>query len=96
MRTASETSKTRPFGSQPSRKPTYKEQRSLEAQKRELAELPHRIETLEAEQHRLTALMAGAAFYQQDSAEIARSVQRLKELEAELRRAYLRWEELEG
>ena len=40
--------------------------------------------------------MAGAAFYQQDSAEITRSVQRLKELEEELRRAYLRWEELEG
>ena len=79
----------------PARKLTYKEQRALEAQKRELAELPHRIETLEAEQHRLTGLMADPAFYQQDSAEITRSANRLKELEEELRQAYPRWEELE-
>jgi ATP-binding cassette subfamily F protein uup len=75
---------------------TYKEQRLIEAQKRELAELPHRIESLEAEQHRLTSRMAEPAFYQQDSAEITRSANRLKELEEELARAYLRWEELEN
>jgi ABC transport system ATP-binding/permease protein len=80
---------------QPSRKLTYKEQRSIEAQKRELAELPYLIETLEAEQHRLNSLMADPAFYQQDSVEIARSAKRLKDLEEELRRAYLHWEELE-
>jgi ATP-binding cassette subfamily F protein uup len=79
----------------PARKPTYKEQRAIEVQKRELAELPHLIETLEAEQHRLTALMAAPAFYQQEGAEITRSANRLKELEEELRRAYARWEELE-
>ena len=78
-----------------SRKLTYKEQRQLEAQKRELADLPHLIETLEAEQHRLTTLMAAPAFYQQDSAEITRSANRLKDLDEELARAYLRWEELE-
>jgi ATP-binding cassette subfamily F protein uup len=78
------------------RKPTYKEQRAIEAQKRELAELPHRIEILEAEQHRLTALMADPAFYQQDSAEITRSANRLKELEDELKSTYRRWEELEN
>ncbi len=78
------------------RKPTYKEQRSLEAQARELAELPGRIEALEAEQHRLTSRMAGPAFYQQDGDEISRSAGRLKELDEELRQAYARWEELEG
>ncbi len=81
--------------SQIPRKLTYKEQRQLEAQKRELADLPHLIETLEAEQHRLTTLMAAPAFYQQDSAEITRSANRLKDLDEELARAYLRWEELE-
>jgi ATP-binding cassette subfamily F protein uup len=40
--------------------------------------------------------MADPTFYQQDSAGIARSANRLKELEQELKQAYLRWEELEG
>jgi len=76
--------------SQPSRKLTYKEQRSREAQQRELADLPGRIESLEAEQHRLTSLMADPAFYQQHSDEISLSAARLKELEEELQRAYAR------
>jgi ATP-binding cassette subfamily F protein uup len=78
------------------RKLSYKEQRALEAQKQELADLPERIEALEAEQHALAAAMAGPAFYQQDSAEITRSVERLKALEEALAEAYRRWEELEG
>jgi ATP-binding cassette subfamily F protein uup len=86
-------------GDQPSsdspRKLSYKEQRALEAQKQELAELPQRIETLEAEQHRLSAAMADPAFYQRDSAEISLDAARLRELELELSRAYKRWEELE-
>ena len=77
------------------RKLSYKEQRAFEAQQRELAELPHQIETLEAEQHRLAAAMADPAFYQRDSAEIAQAVQRLKDLEEALAAAYRRWEELE-
>jgi ABC transport system ATP-binding/permease protein len=75
---------------------TYKEQRQLEALKLELAELPGRIESLEAEQHQLTAHMARADFYQQDSAEIASAANRLKQLEDELAQAYARWEELEN
>jgi ATP-binding cassette subfamily F protein uup len=78
-----------------SRKPSYKEQRALEAQKQELAELPQRIETLEAEQHRLSIAMADPAFYQRDSAEISLAAARLKELEVELSQVYKRWEELE-
>jgi len=81
---------------QPSCKPTYKEQRSLEAQQRELAELPGRIESLEAEQHRLTARMADQTFYQQAGDEISRCAGRLKELDEELGQAYARWEELES
>lgn len=78
-----------------SRKLSYKEQRALEAQQRELAELPQKIESLEAEQHHLSAAMADPAFYQRDGSEIARAVQQMKELEEELAAAYQRWEELE-
>jgi len=77
------------------RKLSYKEQRALEAQQRELAELPHTIEQLEAEQHRLSAAMAEPAFYQRDRAEIAQAVQQLKDLEDQLAAAYQRWAELE-
>jgi len=77
------------------RKLSYKEQRALAEQKKELAELPKRIETLEAEQHTLAAAMALPTFYQQDSAQIAQASNRLKELENELAQAYQRWEELE-
>ncbi|HSQ40100.1 MAG TPA: ATP-binding cassette domain-containing protein, partial [Anaerolineales bacterium] len=77
------------------RKLTYKEQRALEARQRELEELPHKIESLEAEQHRLSAAMADPAFYQRDSSEIAQAVQQLKDLESDLAAAYKRWEELE-
>lgn len=78
------------------RKLSFKEQRALEARQRELAELPGRIEALEAEQVRLTAVMADPAFYQRESAEIAQTASRLHALEDELARAFLRWEELEG
>jgi ATP-binding cassette subfamily F protein uup len=77
------------------RKPSYKEQRALEAQKRELDELPGRIEALEMEQHQLSADMANADFYQRNSTVIAQAINRLKEIEDELADAYQRWEELE-
>ena len=84
-----------PGQSEAPRKPGYKEQRALAALKQELADLPLRIEKLEAEQHNLGSAMADPAFYQRDSAEISRDAARLKELEDELRLAYARWEELE-
>jgi ATP-binding cassette subfamily F protein uup len=77
------------------RKLSYKEQRALEAEQRELAELPQRIEQLEAEQHTLTVAMAAPTFYQQDNAQITQAISRLKALEEELAFAYQRWEELE-
>jgi ATP-binding cassette subfamily F protein uup len=78
-----------------SKKVSYKEQRALEAQKRELAEMPRRIEKLEAEVHSLADLMATPTFYQRDTAEIMRVVAQLKDLQDELAAAYQRWEELE-
>jgi ATP-binding cassette subfamily F protein uup len=78
-----------------SKKLSYKEQRALEAQKRELAEMPQRIEKLEADLHALTAEMSTPNFYQRDSAEIARAAEQLKTMQDELNQAYARWEELE-
>ena len=84
-----------PKDSSAPRKLTYKEQRALEAQKQELAELPQRIESLEAEVHALSAAMADASFYQQESAKITSTVDKLNQLHDELASAYQRWEELE-
>jgi len=78
-----------------SKKLSYKEQRALESQKKELVELPHKIEKLEADIHALTIEMASPAFYQNESAEITRAVNQLKEMQDELTAAYHRWEELE-
>jgi ABC transport system ATP-binding/permease protein len=78
------------------RRLSYKDQLALEAQKRELSELPTRIESLETEQHHLSEAMASPAFYQQDSAEITRTITRLKQIEDDLAQAYARWEELEN
>jgi ATP-binding cassette subfamily F protein uup len=78
-----------------SKKLSYKEQRALESQKKELTELPQRIEKLEADIHALTVEMASPSFYQRDSAEITRVANQLKEMQDELVQAYDRWEELE-
>ena len=95
-RKPAEAPKTRPDAAEAGpRKPSYKEQRALEDQKRELDELPARIQALESEQHQLVADMAAPAFYQQEAGEIARAAARLQELENELAQAYARWEELE-
>jgi ATP-binding cassette subfamily F protein uup len=88
-------SEAQPASESISKKLTYKEQRALESQKKELAELPQRIEKLETDIHSLTVEMAAPAFYQQDSAEITKVVNQLKEMQDELTQAYHRWEELE-
>lgn len=71
------------------RKLSYKE-------KRELEELPGKIEILEAEQHELNRKMEDPAFYQQGSEVITNAVNRLEELHNELSALYQRWGELEG
>ncbi|MDN3518682.1 ATP-binding cassette domain-containing protein [Aquisalimonas lutea] len=73
----------------PARKLSYKE-------KRELEQLPGRIEALEAEQAELSERMADPAFHRQEADAVARATQRLQEVEQELEQAYQRWAELEG
>jgi ATP-binding cassette subfamily F protein uup len=65
-------------------------------ERRELERLPARIEELEQRQRELQASTADPAFYKQEPATIARCMEELRALEAELETAYERWEELEA
>ncbi|HVA51800.1 MAG TPA: ATP-binding cassette domain-containing protein [Pirellulales bacterium] len=71
------------------RKLTHKE-------KQELAALPRRIETLEAERREMHEAMSNPAFYQRPGVEIAQDNAQLSALEQELAAAYDRWEALEA
>ena len=64
-------------------------------QKRELDELPQKIDTLETRQKEFYEAMSDPLFYQKDKAEIARVKANLDRVEKEIETAYLRWEELE-
>ncbi len=73
----------------PSKKMSFKEQK-------ELVELPKAIEKLEAMQHELQSLIADPAFYQKSAETVAETIAKLKQLESDLGKKYLRWEELEA
>ncbi len=66
----------------------YKEQRELSA-------LPEEIETLEAEQARLSAQMGEPDYHRQGIERLRADRRRLEELESLLRQKYARWESLE-
>jgi ABC transport system ATP-binding/permease protein len=69
---------------------SYKETRELEA-------LPQKLESLEAEKHRLMDTLNSPAFYvNPDAVEIKKAHDRLETIEKELDEAYVRWEELEN
>ena len=63
-------------------------------ERRELEEMPERIEALENELQVLTSRMGSADFYSQEGEAIKLASQRLAELNEELEAAYLRWETL--
>lgn len=65
-------------------------------EKRELADLPGRIEALEKEQAEIFAKMAAPDFYKTDAGAISRLKARQAELDALLEAAYARWEDLEA
>ncbi len=64
--------------------------------KRELDQLPGRIEKLEAEQTKLAAEISAPGFYQQARETIAKVELALAKTQKELGTAYARWEELEA
>jgi ATP-binding cassette subfamily F protein uup len=65
-------------------------------EKRELDQLPGRIEKLEAEQTRLAAEISAPGFYQQPRETIAKAELALAKTQKELGEAYARWEALEA
>jgi ATP-binding cassette subfamily F protein uup len=65
-------------------------------QKRELNDLPKKIDTLESRQKELFEAMSDPLFYKKGKAEIARVKAHLDRVENEIETAYLRWEELEN
>jgi ATP-binding cassette subfamily F protein uup len=64
--------------------------------RRELGELPKKIERLEAERQDLFQRMSTPEFYTGPGAEIARAKEQLAGLEAAIHQAYARWMELES
>lgn len=72
----------------PPTKLSYKEQR-------ELAELPNKIEKLEARQAQITQNLATPEFYKEHQNDVANLNQELLQIEKELEQCYARWQELE-
>jgi ATP-binding cassette subfamily F protein uup len=70
------------------RRLSYREQR-------ELAQLPEKIQSLEAEQVQLTALISAPNAFQRNKDQGSETLQRLKTLAEELDSAYARWETLD-
>jgi len=91
-RTATAPSSPAPAAPEPApakRKLSYKDARELE-------QLPVRIETLETELAAMSAAMNEPAFYQRDTAQVAEHAQRMASVQADLDKAYARWQELDG
>lgn len=65
-------------------------------EKQELEKLPEIIESLENRQARLTSVINEPDFYKKDQNTIANVMDELKEAQAKLEHAYLRWDELEA
>ena len=66
------------------------------AERRELPDLPARIEALEAELAAMHEQMADPGYFRQEGERIAEGKARLAALEAEIQIAYERWEALEA
>jgi len=88
----------KPAGSsqKPAPKPKPRTRKLGFKEERELAALPEKIESLEAEQVQLHNTLSDPDFYRRPGEEIAGLKDRLTELEGELTAAYERWEALEG
>jgi ATP-binding cassette subfamily F protein uup len=65
-------------------------------ERRELAQLPEKIQLLEAEQSALQTAVSDPELFRRDKDQGAASLQRLQALAAELETAYSRWDALES
>lgn len=78
-------------------KPAKERPRKLSfKEKRELEELPQRIDALETEQAELHARLADPAFYREAGEAVAATNSRLAAIDSELLQVYARWEELDA
>ena len=78
-----------------SRAPAKKKKLSFK-EKREIQDLPARIERMEAEQTALLARVASPEFYKEPPDDITRALARIDELKGSLHDAYARWDELDS
>ncbi len=69
--------------------------RMTNREKRELEELPARIEQLEEQQHALAENLADPDLYQNNGDALTKLQEELKQVETDLAAAFARWEELE-
>jgi ATP-binding cassette subfamily F protein uup len=76
--------------------PRERPRRLSSRERRELEELPGRIEALEADRQALTDAMSDPAYYRRDPSAIAEDHARLARIEAELAAAFERWESLDA
>ena len=77
------------------RAPTSRKKLSYREQK-ELADLPDRIQALEAEQQRLSTAVADPDFYKEPASIITRTLARVDALREELLQVYARWGDLDS
>ncbi|WP_429886058.1 ATP-binding cassette domain-containing protein [Geoalkalibacter halelectricus] len=83
--------------SKPQRRPAKERARKLSfKEKKELEELPGRIEALEKEQAAIHARLSDPDFYRNGGGDVAAIQERLVAVEEELARSYDRWEGLEA
>jgi ATP-binding cassette subfamily F protein uup len=78
-----------------SRAPAKKKKLSFK-EKREIEDLPKKIERMELEQEALHAKIASPEFYKEPPDAIARALARIDELKGSLHDAYARWNELDS
>lgn len=79
-----------------SRRPQEAVARLSYMEKRDLAELPARIEKVEAEIKRIHDLMSEADYFQKSSVLLAQDAAKLKTLESDLSSLFAKWEDLES
>jgi ATP-binding cassette subfamily F protein uup len=86
---------TRPNTERPDRRPAPGTKLSHN-ERRELGELPARIEALEAEQVVLSATIAAPEFYKEPAVTITGALARLDEIRGQLDDLYARWDALDS
>jgi len=94
--TAPDPSAPSPSARDPAAPARVKARRLSYNEQRELADLPEKIQRLEAEQLEVQTAIADPKLFKDDAARGAAALQRLQSLSAELETAYSRWDELES